>query len=134
MAFYKTASRSEAALIDDTQNKFRGDIARVKGETHSKWYDYASPLWATLKNLTESARQYLWIDEDMWEKIRTFRTIHAAENALFENYVHDSLAGFAKDFAEPTGRLHWRRIFYGSETAALAYHDTGPSPAGSELA
>ena len=134
MAFYKTASRSEAALIDDTQKKFRGDIARVKGETQSKWYDYASPLWATLKNLTESARQYLWIDEDMWEKIRTFRTIHAAENALFENYVHDSLAGFAKDFSEPTGRLHWRRIFYGSETAALAHHDAGPSPAGSELA
>lgn len=36
--------------------------------------------------------------------------------AFFDNFVHDSVAGFRKQLVEPTGHWRYRRVFRGSET------------------
>lgn len=35
--------------------------------------------------------------------------------SFFDNYVHDSMAGFRKQFVEATGHWRYRRIFFGNE-------------------
>nr|WP_227470843.1 DUF2235 domain-containing protein [Massilia sp. YMA4] len=42
--------------------------------------------------------------------------------AFFDTYVHDSLAGFRKDYVESTGYWRHRRCFRGSENPELTQH------------
>ncbi|WP_181259240.1 T6SS phospholipase effector Tle1-like catalytic domain-containing protein [Pseudoduganella armeniaca] len=47
--------------------------------------------------------------------------------AFFDTYVHDSLAGFRKDYVENTGYWRHRRCFRGSENPELTQNDAEPS-------
>lgn len=116
-------SSDERAQIDETQKKFRGDIARAQGDTKSPWWEYASPFFqkALANDLSESLKKYLWVDDDVLPRIKAHPPLTPAQEAIFADFVHDSLAGFrAGGLQELTGRLHWRRVFYGQETAQLA--------------
>ncbi|HEV6968740.1 DUF2235 domain-containing protein [Roseateles sp.] len=143
LPFYQACKPEERKRIDMAQAQLRKDIARVRGGVLGLSARVISdplshvPLVGPAKQAAEVDATYALIDHDAYRRATEAPALAPAQEHLFGNYVHDSLAGFVEDMkdllVEPTGRLHWRRIFYGDETPHLAQAD-GPAPGASAQA
>lgn len=49
---------------------------------------------------------------------------------FFDGYIHDSLAGFARDLVEPTGHWRYRKGFRGNDEATLAQRENARADSG----
>jgi len=63
----------------------------------------------------------------VFEIARKSKTTPQAFSILFENYVHDSLAGFNSQFLERPGYWRYRKAFVGSDDYSIAANDVGDS-------
>lgn len=131
LTFYLSATPKEKQAIDKAQKGFAADIAHLEGNTKHAWWELASPIYFLSKEAqakTMKAFKLTLLDAQALEFIKDYRGLTLMMENFFADYVHDSYAGFdVLKVQEFTGRLHWRRIFYGTEKAYVAMNDEPPN-------
>jgi hypothetical protein len=131
LTFYLSATPKEKQAIDKAQKGFAADIAHLEGNTKHAWWELAAPIYFLSKEAYAKSMKALkltLLDKEALELVKHYGGLTLMLESFFSDYVHDSYAGFdVLTLQEFTGRLHWRRIFYGTEKAYVAMNHEPPS-------
>ena len=116
---YRNASAEEKKLYEQVQRKLYIDCAQRDQSRYDSQYGMYMPK-TTAQEQQGLVMSKVHGDYEVLDLIRLSPDLSEPQKTLFAHYVHDSMTGFAATVLEPTGRLRWRRVFRGTESAQLA--------------
>lgn len=125
LSHVKKASKSDKALLQKFNKILIGDaelIERATGPQKTSWFlslgnnPFAKADLITVSMLDSEARSVLG-------EAKKASKIAAPIHNLFDNYVHDSLAGFNSTTLETTGYWRYRKGFVGGGAAGIVMNE-----------